>query len=59
MAEPTHTVIIDPTKLPAPPPPLAPTVKIVEPDGTPTRDFHTFLTQVHQWQRTLRDLLTA
>ena len=50
---------VDPLKLGEPPKPLGPTVKIVHPDGTPTRDFHTYLTQVYEWQRTLRKLLTT
>ena len=52
-------ILADPTQLPNPPKPLATDVKIVNPDGTPTRDFHTFLTQVYEWQRTLRRLLTT
>jgi hypothetical protein len=51
--------ILDPTKLPAPPPPLAPNVKITQPDGTPTREFHTFLTQLNSWLTKLRELLTT
>lgn len=31
-----------------PPKPLAPTVKLMKPDGTPTRDFHTYLTEMFE-----------
>jgi hypothetical protein len=51
--------IIPPAKLPMPPKPLAPDIKLMQPDGTPTRDFHTFLTQVFEWQNKLRTLLTS
>jgi hypothetical protein len=51
--------ILDPTQLPAPPPPLAPNVKTHQPDGTPTREFHTFLTQLNSWLTKLRELLTT
>lgn len=30
------------------PKPLAPEVKLMQPDGTPTRDFHTFLTKMFE-----------
>jgi hypothetical protein len=56
---PTHTYVIDPTKLPGPPPPLAPDVKLMQPDGTPTRDYHTYLTQLTSWLKSLRELLTT
>jgi hypothetical protein len=52
-------IIDDPTKLPEPPKPLAPDVKLIGPDGTPTREFHTFLTQAYEWLRTLRKLLVT
>jgi hypothetical protein len=31
-----------------PPKPLGPTVKLMHPDGTPTRDFHTYLTKMFE-----------
>src|SRR4029077_5519267 len=30
------------------PKPLDPTVKLMQPDGTPTRDFHTYLTKLFE-----------
>jgi len=51
--------LLDPTVIGLPPPPLAPNVKLIEPDGTPTREFHTFLTQLQSWLTKLRNELTG
>lgn len=52
-------IIDDPTKLPEPPKPLAPDVKTSNPDGTPTREFHLYQSQVYEWLRALRKLLVT
>lgn len=51
--------ILDASKLPEPPRPLPPQAKLTNQDGTPTREFHLFLTQVYEWHRALRALLVT
>lgn len=41
-----------------PPKPLIPAQNIVNPDGTPTFEFHVFLTTQYEWQRRLLSVLT-
>ncbi len=45
-----------PNPLPKPP---APNVVIVNPDGTPTAEFHRYLTQHDLWMRRLIAVLTT
>jgi hypothetical protein len=49
--------------LPPPPNPLpkpfAPNVRIVNSDGTPTKEFHLYLTQLDDWIRRLQTVLTT
>jgi hypothetical protein len=41
------------------PKPLAPNIPIVNGDGTPTREFHLYLTQLDDWLRRLQRVLTT
>jgi hypothetical protein len=51
-------VVIDPARLPEPPKPLAPDVKLVRGDGTPTAEYHQYMSRLFEWNRLLRSLLT-
>ena len=50
--------VIDPARIPAPPKPLAHDVKLVRADGTPTAEYHAFLSRRYEWERLLLSLLT-
>ena len=50
--------VIDPAKIQAPIKPLAPDVKLVRDDGTPTAEYHQFLSRRYEWERLLLSLLT-
>lgn len=41
------------------PKPLAPNVKIANADGTPTHEFHLYMTQLDDWLRRLQKVLTT
>lgn len=51
--------LVDPNRLPEPPKPLAHDVRLVRADGTPTAEFHQFLSRRYEWDRLLRELLTT
>jgi hypothetical protein len=42
-----------------PPKPLIPQQDIVNPDGTPTLEYHSFLTTQYEWSRRLVAVLTG
>lgn len=46
------------SRLGNPPKPLPPHVRLVDPQGRPTREFHDFLTKLYEWQRMLVTILT-
>lgn len=41
------------------PKPLAPHVRIVNPDGTPTKEFLLYMTHLDDWLRRLQKVLTT
>jgi hypothetical protein len=44
----------DAAALELPPKPPAPNVRLLNPDGTPTKAYHDFMTKQYEWERTLR-----
>ena len=45
-------------RLKRPPKPLPQDVRLIKPDGKPTKEFHDYLTAVYEWQRRLYGILT-